>query len=236
LGQEESDVFKTRRRERQLCTELTVLGALFQPPRVPPNMAPMIDASASKKRKAATDARAAPNAKRQKDETTGNSSELDLRVQKLENELSKTTDGETQVSELFSLFDSAPDSERNVKVAICLCRVFSRKMAAENFPWPKSNEEAGWQMREYRSYQSTLQQFLQRGHGSTPTTMLKLHMRMLKEESLHNPSNVGIFDSFSGLVFAIVEAVDGTEVRKTFAEEYLQQYQDCCYYTLGAIS
>ena len=23
---------------------------------------------------------------------------------------------------------------------------------------------------------------------------------------------------------------------KTFAEEYLQQYQDCCYYTLGAIS
>jgi hypothetical protein len=199
-------------------------------------MAPIIDASASKKRKAATDVRAAPKAKRQKDETTGNSSELDLQVQKLENELSKTTNGKTQISELFSLFDSAAlDSERNVKVAICLCRVFSRKMAAGNFPWPKSNEEAGWQMREYRSYQSTLQQFLQRGHGSTPTTMLKLHMRMLKEESLHNPNSIGILDSFSSLVSAIVEAVDGTEVRKTFAEEYLQQYQDCCYYTLGAI-
>jgi U3 small nucleolar RNA-associated protein 19 len=199
-------------------------------------MAPIIDASTSKKRKAATDARAALKAKRSKDETTGNS-ELDLRVQKLENELSKTTDGKTQASELFSLVDSAaPDSERNVTVAICLCRVFSRKMAAGDFPWPKLNEEAGWQMREYRSYQSTLQQLLQRGHGSTPTTMLKLHMRMLKVESLHNPNSVRIFDSFSGLVSAIIEAVDGTEVRKTFAEEYLQQYQDCCYYTLGAIS
>jgi len=230
-------VFKTRRYERESCTELTTLGALFQRPLVPPVMAPITDASTSKKRKAATDGRGASKAKRSKDETTGNNSELDLRAQKLENELSKTTDGKTQVSELFSLFDSvAPDSERNVKVAICLCRVFSRKMAAGDFPWPKSNEEVGWQMREYRSYQSTLQQFLQRGHGSTPATMLKLHMRMLKEESLHNPSSAEIFDSFSGLVSAIIGAVDGTEVRKTFAAEYLQQYQDCCYYTLGAIS
>jgi hypothetical protein len=206
-------------------------------PPVSPGMAPIIDTSTSKKRKAATDARAASKAKRSKDETTSSNSEFDLRVQTLENELFKITDGKTQVSELFSLLDSAaPDSERNVKVAICLCRVFSRRMAAGDFPWPKSNEEAGWQMREYRSYQSTLQQFLQRGHGSTPATMLKLHMRMLKEESLHNPNSAGNFDSFSGLVSAIIEAVDGTEVRNTFAEEYLRQYQDCCYYTLGAIS
>src|SRR5947209_20168143 len=91
-------------------------------------------------------------------------------------------------------------------------------------------------MRDYQSYQSTIQQSLQRGQGSTLTTMLKLHMRMLKEESLHNPNSVGIFDSFSGLVSAIIEALDGAEVRKTFAQEYLQQYQDCCYYTFGAIS
>jgi hypothetical protein len=187
-------------------------------------MAPIIDASASKKRKAKTDARAAPKAKRQKDETTGNSSELDLRVQKLENELSKTTDGKTQVSELFSLFDSAgPDSERNVKVAICLCRVFSRKMTAENFPWPKSMKKLGWQMRGYRSYQSTLQQFLQRGHGSTPTMMLKLHMRMLKEESLHNPSSVAIFDSFSGLVSAIECRKSRSECRASALMKLLTQ-------------
>jgi hypothetical protein len=232
---EELNVFKTRR------AVLFRVGNAWQfssnNPSAPPSMAPTIDAPAGKKRKVATDARANPQAKRQKDETTGSNSELDLWIQRLESELSKTADGKAQVSELFSLFDStAPDSERNVKVAVCLCRVFSRKMAAGSFPWPKSNGETEWQMREYRSYQSTLQHLLQRGHGSTPTTMLKLHMRMLKEESLHNPNGVGIFDSFSGLVSAIIEAVDGAEVRKTFAGEYLQQYQDCAYYTLGAIS
>jgi hypothetical protein len=109
-------------------------------------------------------------------------------------------------------------------------------MASGQFPWQKPKEEPGWQVREYWTYQSIVQQCLEKGHGSTPSTMLKLHMRMLREESLHNPDNVRIFESFSGLVPALVEAVDGVEVRKTFAEEYLQQYHDCCYHSLAAIT
>jgi U3 small nucleolar RNA-associated protein 19 len=201
-------------------------------------MAPTItETSSSKKRKAALDARAPPKTKRRREQTTGNDSELDRRVQKLEDELSKTTNGKSQMPELISLFDSDnPDSEHNLKVAICLCRVFSRMMAAGQFPWQKSKEEHGWQMREYGSYQSVVQQCLKKGHGSTPTTMLKLHMRMLKEESLHNPDSIRIFESFAGLVPALVEAADGAEVRKTFAEECLQPYQDCCYHSLEAIT
>lgn len=195
------------------------------------------DASSSKKRKAASDARAAPKAKRRKNEVEGDAPELDRRVQKLEDELSETADGKSQMSELISLLNPAtPDSESNVKVAICLCKVFSRMMASGEFPWQKPKEGPGWQVREYRTYQSIVQQCLEKGHGSTPSTMLKLHMRMLREESLHNPDNVRIFESFSGLVPALVEAVDGAEVRKTFAEEYLQQYQDCRYHSLAAIT
>lgn len=199
-------------------------------------MAPIATDSSTRKRQAVSDTRGGPKAKRRREETTGNDSKLDIQVQELEDELSKTSNGQSQMSELISLFDPAsPDSERNLKVAICLCRVFSRRMAAGQFAWQKSKEEPGWQVREYRSYQSILQQCLRKGHGSTPLTMFKVHMRMLREESLHNPESVKIFESFSGLVPALVEAVDGVEVRTTFAEEYLQQYQDCCYYSLEAI-
>ncbi len=189
-----------------------------------------------KKRKPTLDARG-PKAKRRREETGGNGSELDLQIQKLENELSKTTNGESQTSELISLFDpTSPDSEGNLKVAICLCRVFSRMMASGQFSWQKPKEEPGWQIKEYQSYQSMVQQFLKNGHGSTPTTMLKLHMKMLKEESSHNPDSFGIYKGFPGLVAALVDAVDGSDARKTFAEEYVQQYQDCCYYSLAAIT
>ena len=197
----------------------------------------MTEASSSKKRRVASDSRAAPKAKRRRDETTQNASEVDCRLQKLEDGLSKTTDGRSQMSELISMFDLAsPDSECNLKVAISLCRVFSRMMATGRFTWPKSKEEPEWQMRDYRSFQSIVQQCLQKGNRSTPTTMLKLHMRMLKEESSHSPESFRIFESFSGLVSALIEAEDGAEVRKTFAEEYLQQYQDCCYSSLEAIT
>ena len=200
-------------------------------------MAPMTaPVSSSKKRKATSDAKAIPKAKRRGEVTAGSTSELDVRLSELENGLSQTEGGKSQLSALFSMFDLAiPDSERNLKVAICLCRVFSRLMAAGHFPWSKSHEEFQWLMTEYSSYQSTLQQCLRMGHGSTPTAMLELHMRMLREESSHNPDSVQIFDSFSGLVSSLVEAVDGTEARQTFAEDYLQQYQDCCYCSLEAI-
>ena len=192
--------------------------------------------SSSKKRKAASDAKAIPKAKRRREGTAGSTSELDVRLSELENGLSKTQGGKSQLLELFSMFDLAiPDSERNLKVAICLCRIFSRFMAAGQFPWSKSNQEDQWQMKGYSSYQFTLQQFVRMGHGPTPTAMLKLHMRMLKEESAHNPDSAQIFGSFSGLVSSLFEAADGTEARKTFAEDYLQQYQDCCFYSLEAI-
>ena len=204
---------------------------------MPAFMAPITTpALSSKKRKAASDAKAAPKAKRRRDEAAANMSEFDITVNKLETELSKNSNGKTHMSELISLFDLAsPDSESNLKVAICLCRVFSRMMATGHLPWRKSNEEPEWQMSEYLSYQSTVQQFLRNGHGSTPATMLKLHMRMLEEESSYNPDNVKIFDSFSGLISALAEAVDGAEAVKAFMEGYVQKYQDCCYYTLEAI-
>lgn len=195
------------------------------------------DVPSGKKRKPTSDTRSVPKAKRRREESGENGSELDLRIQKLENELSKTPNGKSQVSELIALFDVAsPDSEDNLKVAIYLCRVFSRMMASGQFTWQKPKEKPGWQIREYQSYQSKVQQCLKHGHGSTPTTMLKLHMKMLKEESSHNPETFRIFETFPGLVTALVDVVDGAEVRKTFAEEYVQQYQDCCYYSLEAIT
>jgi U3 small nucleolar RNA-associated protein 19 len=195
------------------------------------------DAPSGRKRKPTSDARSVPKVKRRREETGRNASELDLRIQKLENELSKTPNGKSQICDLISFFDlSTPDSEDNLKVAICLCRVFSRMMASGQFTWQKLKEEPGWQIKEYQSYQSIVQQCLKNGHGSTPTTMLKLHMKMLKEESSHNPNSFRIFESFPGLVTALVDAVDGADVRKTFAEDYVRQYQDCCYYSLEAIT
>lgn len=195
------------------------------------------DVLLTKKRKSVSDARSVPKAKRRRGEIPRSDSDLILRIEKLEDELSKTTNGKGQISELISFFDLASaDLDGSLSAAICLCRVFSRMMASGMFPWQKSNEEPGWQMREYWAYQFKLLQYVKEGPTSTQPTMLKLSMRMLKEESVHNPDAFKVYESFSGLVTAIIQAVDGLEVRKTFAEDYLQPYHDCSYYSLGAIT
>lgn len=168
---------------------------------------------------------------------------LPRRLEQLEVSLSGegTSDQErqAQMAELISMFEvESRVPEGYVEIAICLCRVFSRMMAAGTFPWTKgvaSIHSSQWQAASYLRYHSIMQKVLGTGLGSIPTTMFKLSMRMLKEESLHSPHDLWLSESFTGLMSAVIETKDGDVVRKLFADEYLQKYPDCCYHSLEEI-
>ena len=206
-------------------------------------MAPLENvASLGEKRKTMSSDHTMRKTKRHRTDGSKPDSELDSRIAELELIISRDSSTDTQkdshVSLLISMFENEnTESDRNVQVAVSLCRVYSRMMAAGKFPWARDTRESTstpWQTRTYRQYQSMLQKCTKDGHGLLPTTMLKLYMRMFKEESLHSPENVWLSESFPALVTAIVEAQE-EDVRRFYAEEYLQQYQDCCYYSLEAV-
>ena len=221
---------------KKLCNFLAVPFSIIC------NMAPVpAVASYGKKRKTMPNGDSMPKTKRPRGGGSSKESDLDSRIAEIELGMleSGSTEGEKQdkMVQLISMFETEnPDADHNVQVAISLCRVFSRMMAAGLFPRARETGKATsilWQTKAYLQYQTMLQKCLRRSTGSMPTTMLKLYMRMLKEESLHSPDNVWISESFPALVSAIVEARED-DVRKFYAEEFLQQYQDCCYYSLKA--
>jgi len=202
-----------------------------------------VEASKRMKRNPALDGPSLSRAKRRRvtDLDDGDSSES--RIGELELEASETPPNLEALRKLISLFRlDDPDHDSNIQISISLCRAFTRLLVNKIF-WPDGQTIDRHQGRDIsesvaeanRDYRHALRQLVKKGNSATRSVVLRICMRILKEEDAHSQGSPLASRDFGDLVLAVVRANDGSSLRGTFAQEYLQQYHDCCYYSLRAI-
>ena len=168
---------------------------------------------------------------------------VEKQIHELEDEIALTDGSPNNIAILLSMFDlQRPDEPINVILALTLCRVFSRLIAAgcvsdatsisKDDPAPRK-----WHMQEkYAEYQNSMVKLLQSGGPSMQITALRLIMRILKEEAQHLDNSLWASSTFKDLLTAILTMRDGGHVRSTYVEEFMNRFRDCAYYILDFLA
>ncbi|BDD60171.1 hypothetical protein MPDQ_002778 [Monascus purpureus] len=168
------------------------------------------------------------------------------KIQELEEQISESRKHYNNIAALISMLDVDEPGTRqpNLAVAVSLCRVFCRLIAAGNLTESSraaENEKiiVAWLKERCQEYQKALLSIIRESQSSSQTTALTLCMRLINERAIHIPgaeNQVWTSGLFKGVFEAVVEARNGQELRSEFLEKFVKPYEDVRYYTFFQIA
>lgn len=197
--------------------------------------------SSSKKRKSAKNG-GAPSKRRAVAED--NFAETLSKVQELENQIAESRKYYNNIATLISMLNVEKSAkEPELAVAVSLCRVFTRLIAAGNLT--ESNRAAenekivvAWLKERCLEYQRALRAIMREADPSSQVTALTLAMRLVKERITHIPgADNSIWSSFfREIVEAVVEATNGQELQSEFVTKFVKEFEDVRYFTFNRLA
>ncbi|KAF7714370.1 Uncharacterized protein PECH_001936 [Penicillium ucsense] len=177
---------------------------------------PSITDSSSKKRKV-TKSTGAPSSKRRAVAEEDVFSETLSKVQQLEEQIAESRKYYNNIATLLTMLNADNSAKKpELAVAVSLCRVFSRLMAAGNLSESSRDAE----------------------NEKIVVTALTLSMRLMKETVSHfEGANSSVWSGlFRNIIEALVEARDGEEVRGEFLTKFVKEYEDIRFHTFAQIA
>ncbi|KAJ5114463.1 hypothetical protein NUU61_000222 [Penicillium alfredii] len=203
-----------------------------------------VDASAiSKKRKSSKNG-GAPSSKRRAVAEPDFTETLST-IQDLENQIAESRKHYNNIATLISMLNVEPSAKHpELAVAVSLCRVFTRLIAAGNLTETSraaENEKivVAWLKERCLEYQRALMAIMRQADSASQITALTLGMRLVKERTTHLPgadNNVWSSGLFKDIFEAVVEAPAGEDLRSEFVSKFVKEYEDVRYHTFGQIS
>ncbi|KAJ5675083.1 uncharacterized protein N7477_005017 [Penicillium maclennaniae] len=198
-----------------------------------------VELNGSKKRKSSKNG--APSSKRRAVAEEGADT---VTIEKLENQIAESRKYYNNIATLISMLNVEPSAKKpELAVAVSLCRVFSRLIAAGNFvdsSRAAENEKivVAWLKERALEYQRALMAIMREADIDSQVTALSLAMRMLKARITHIPgAEHNVWNTlFSEIFEAIVEAQDGQDLQTEFVSKYLKEYEDIRYYFFVQVS
>jgi U3 small nucleolar RNA-associated protein 19 len=165
-------------------------------------------------------------------------------IEKLENEIAESRKHYNNIATLISMLNVDKSAKNpDLAVAVSLCRVFSRLMAAGTFTESSraaENEKivTAWLKERCLEYQRALLVIMREGDTTSQITALTLSMRIIKERITHIPGadNNVWSTNFKDIVEAVIEAQDGQDLQTEFITKFLKEFEDVRYYAFGQIS
>lgn len=165
-------------------------------------------------------------------------------IQELENQIAESRKHYNNIATLISMLNVEGSAEKpELAVAVSLCRVFSRLIAAGNFTESSRAAEsekivAAWLKERCLEYQRGLLAIMRGADTTSQVTALTLSMRLVKERVTHIPGadhNVWM-TLFKDIFEAVVESEDGQDLRSEFVTKFVKEYEDVRFHTFGQIS
>ncbi|KAJ6129575.1 hypothetical protein N7512_002355 [Penicillium capsulatum] len=198
--------------------------------------------ASSKKRKSSKNA-GAPSKRRAVADEDGFADTLST-IQELENQIAESRKHYNNIATLISMLNVEESAEKpELAVAVSLCRVFSRLIAAGNFTESSraaENEKivAAWLKERCLEYQRGLFAIMRKADTASQVTALTLSMRLVKERITHIPgADHNVWATlFKDIFEAIVEADEGQDLRSEFVTKFVKEYEDVRFHTFGQIS
>lgn len=200
-----------------------------------------VELSSSKKRKSVKNG-GAPSKRRAVAED--NFAETLSTIQDLENQIAESRKHYNNIATLISMLNVEKSAkEPELAVAVSLCRVFSRLIAAGNLT--ESNRAAenekiivAWLKERCLEYQRALMAIMREADLSSQVTALTLAMRLVKERITHIPgADNNIWATlFKDIVEAVVEAQNGQELQTEFVTKFVKEFEDVRYFTFTQVA
>ncbi|KAJ5766204.1 uncharacterized protein N7511_003820 [Penicillium nucicola] len=193
--------------------------------------------SSSKKRKSGKNA-SAPSSKRRAVAEDTFAERLST-IQELENQIAESRKHYNNIATLISMLNVEKSAEKpDLAVAVSLCRVFSRLIAAGNLTESTraaENEKiiVAWLKERLNEYQSALFAIMREADGTCQITALTLSMRLVKERIAHIPGAESTVWStgFKDILQAVVEARNGQDLQSEYVNKFMKEYDEVRYYT-----
>ncbi|KAJ5475261.1 hypothetical protein N7539_008327 [Penicillium diatomitis] len=204
---------------------------------------PSITNSSSKKRKVVKST-GAPSSKRRAVAEEDVFSETLSKVQQLEEQIAESRKYYNNIATLLSMLNVDNSAKKpELAVAVSLCRVFSRLMAAGNLSESSRDAEneklvVAWLKERCSEYQNALLSIIREADSTSQVTALTLSMRLVKETVSHiEGANSSVWSGlFRNIIEALVEARDGEEVRGEFLTKFVKEYEDIRFHTFAQIA
>ncbi|KAJ5765715.1 hypothetical protein N7520_005274 [Penicillium odoratum] len=192
---------------------------------------------ASKKRKSSKNAGAPSKRRAVADDVADTPST----IEKLEKEIAESPSKLNNIVTLFKMLNVEESAKNpNLAVAVSLCRIFSRLMAAGDFTTssratPEEKKRTEWIRSTCLNYMDRLVDIMREADATSQTTALALSMRMIKARITHVPADEGVAwsNNFKSIVEAVIENQD---LHTEFITKFLKGYEDVRYYTFGHIA
>ncbi|KAJ6015328.1 hypothetical protein N7540_009919 [Penicillium herquei] len=196
---------------------------------------------ASKKRKSSKNA-GAPSKRRAVAED--DFAETLSTIEKLENEIAESRKHYNNIATLISMLNVQKSAKNpELAVAVSLCRVFSRLMAAGNFAESSraaENEKivTAWLKERCLEYQRALLSIIREADTASQVTALTLSMRIIKERITHIPGaeNAVWSTNFKAIVEAVIEAQDNQDLQAELVNKFMKEFEDVRYHAFGQIA
>ncbi|KAJ5936624.1 hypothetical protein N7466_003074 [Penicillium verhagenii] len=196
---------------------------------------------ASKKRKSSKNA-GAPSKRRAVAED--DFAETLSTIEKLENEIAESRKHYNNIATLISMLNVEKSAKNpDLAVAVSLCRVFSRLMAAGTFAESShaaENEKivAAWLKERSLEYQRALVAIMREADSTSQITALTLSMRLIKERITHIPGaeNIVWSTNFRDILEAVVGGRDNQDLQTELITKFLKEFEDVRYYAFWQIS
>ncbi|CAI7597550.1 CCAAT-binding factor [Penicillium manginii] len=161
------------------------------------------------------------------------------KIQELENQIAESRKHYNNIATLISMLNvESSAKEPELAVAVSLCRVFSRLIAAGNLT--ESNRAAenekiivAWLKERCLEYQRALMAIMREADPSSQITALTLAMRLVKERITHIPgADNNIWATlFKDIIEAIVEANNGQDLQAEFVTKFVKEFEDVRFFT-----
>jgi U3 small nucleolar RNA-associated protein 19 len=193
------------------------------------------------KRKRAADGEKPKKRRRSSSKSKEEDEDPNTKILLMEQGILESKKNYNDISILLSIMGEYEKGEpQSILAAVALCRVFVRLMAQGSLKRKSTSSEkevivVNWLKEMFSAYKTTLLSFL--GDEDLAMTALTLCMKVLKTEGEHQHNNEEYsFPSTSllGIVSAILRGND-EDVRRTYIEEYAEQYDDIRYYTFKSV-
>ncbi|KAJ5708497.1 hypothetical protein N7488_008298 [Penicillium malachiteum] len=165
-------------------------------------------------------------------------------IEKLENEIAESRKHYNNIATLISMLNVQTSAKNpELAVAVSLCRVFSRLMAAGNFAESSraaENEKivTAWLKERCLEYQRALLSIIREADTTSQITALTLSMRIIKERITHIPGaeNAVWSTNFKAIVEAVLEAQDNQDLQSEFVNKFMKEFEDVRYHAFGQIA
>ncbi|KAJ5698636.1 hypothetical protein N7462_000641 [Penicillium macrosclerotiorum] len=201
-----------------------------------------MEASSSKKRKSTKNGGAPSSKRRAVAENDGFAQSLST-IQELEEQIAESRKYYNNIATLISMLNVETNAKNpELAVAVSLCRVFSRLMAAGSMTDSSraaENEKivVAWLNERCQEYQRALISIMREADTASQIAALTLGMRLVKERTTHIPGQETLAWStlFKEILEAVVEARDSEDLRTEFITKFAKEYEDVRFHTFSQI-